>query len=289
MSYVDPSQHGGYHFPPLTPAIKRLILFNFAVFLANAVVLGFRQGGAIDWLGLSATGLADGYGLGVLRFLSYQFVHDPYGVAHLVSNCIGLYVFGRMAEGIIGYRGVYKLYLVSGFVGGLGHMALASILQHPSVPVIGASGAVYGMILFAAAHRPTAQISLIFFSLSLKALAGFLLFVGFYMVYVEAVSGYPEGVSHGAHLGGALGGYLVYRFGWFVDHVPYAYNDGLIGGFRKRMREGAAKRDAKRQQVRQETMDRLLDKIKDQGMDSLTSAERAFLQKASKDMGGGGR
>lgn len=59
-------------FPPLTPAIKLLLLINAGVFLINGILGGVL----IDWFGLSVNNVLDGFGLGLGRLMTYQFVHS---------------------------------------------------------------------------------------------------------------------------------------------------------------------------------------------------------------------
>lgn len=275
MSYAN--QMPGLAFPSLTPAIKRLLLANVAVFVAN-MLLGGRLTG---WFAFGWEQGWDGYGLGWLRLLSYQFTHSFADSWHLLMNMLVLYFFGTMAEGALGYRGTYKLYLVGGIVAALVHLGTTALMGRHNVPMVGASGSCYAFLVYAACMAPRSIVFLLFFPIPLGVLAGGLVFLGAYSMYVEIVTGYAEGIAHSAHLGGAAFGFLAYRRGWFRDWVPYVYQGGLFQNLGKRWQELRRARGEQRREADRRELDRLLEKVHASGMDSLTGAERRFLQQQS--------
>jgi membrane associated rhomboid family serine protease len=269
-----------FAFPELTPAVKRLLLVNVAVFLGNAVFTG----SLIDWFGFSWTAMWEGYGLGMLRILSYQFVHDWQGIGHIFFNMLSLYFFGTMAERSLGYLGIYKLYLVGGAVGGLVHLLLSLAGGYESATLIGASGACYAFIVYAAFMAPRQMVILLIFPVPLGWLAFGLVFIGLYQTYVEFVSGSGGGVSHGAHLGGALMGGLAYKLMWFRDYTTYGHGEGLIARWRNVLRERGRRRQADRERQSQAEVDRILEKVAKSGLGSLTAAERRVLDRRSEKL-----
>ncbi len=92
MSWADRryGSGGGVAFPPLTSGIKTLLFINLVVCLVDLVLGGKLSG----WLALSAPGLLDGFGLGVVRILTSQFVHSFRDPWHLLFNMLMLYLFG---------------------------------------------------------------------------------------------------------------------------------------------------------------------------------------------------
>jgi membrane associated rhomboid family serine protease len=204
-----------------------------------------------------------------------------------------LYFFGTMVEGrgalgfdaggaghggrYLGRTGIIKLYLGSGAVGGLLFVVVSALFGEPATPVIGASGAVYGIMMYAACIDPRRPIHLIFISVEIRYLVGFLVFVGLYSSYIGLFqSGGGDGVAHSAHLGGALWGYLAYRLGRSGRAVS---ETGLLAFWRHR-RAAAQRRSAERSQA---TLDRILEKVHRDGMSDLSAAERRFLERVSKD------
>lgn len=266
--------------PHLTPAVKRLMLVNAAVFLANMLAVGGL--GTRDWLALTWSGLWEGYGLGLLRLVTYQFTHSWGDPMHLLWNMLTLYFFGTWVEERIGYRGVYRLYLVGGIAGALLFLLLAWPQGQADVPLVGASGSCYAFLLYAAAMAPHATVLFVFIPVTLWVLAALLVGLGLYSTYVEFATGQSGGVAHGAHLGGAALGFAAQRLGWFRDWVPYERQEGILVSLRARwtrMVEERRDADAARDQQR---LDELLAKVHEKGLGSLSGPERRFLESASK-------
>lgn len=274
-AYTGPS----FGLPTLTPAIKRLLLLNAAVFVLNAV-LGGRL---TDWFAVSWSGLGDGYGLGTLRVVSYQFTHSFRDPMHLLWNLLVLYFFGTMAESALGYRGTFRLYLTAGAVGGLLQILLGRLQGMADMSVVGASGSCYAFLVYAACLAPRSLVIVLFFPIQLWVLAAFLVGIGVYSAYVELVVGSGSGVAHSAHIGGAAWGYVVHRFRWrwFHDLVPFVHQQGFWAGLRQRWQRARAARTARSAEQDQQRLDELLDKVHRQGIGSLSDAERRFLTKAS--------
>ena len=263
---MDYGQQGGFAMPRMTQGVKLLLIINVAVFLANAVLRGSLSA---HWFPLSWAGLSDGYGLGVLRFLTYQFTHSFRDPLHLILNMLVLYFFGTFVEGQIGKRRLLWLYFLSGVVGGVLHMVIT-----PSVRVVGASGACYGIMVYAAFVAPRMRVIFLIFPIEMRWLVGLLVFLGLYQLYVDL--GRSGGISHGAHLGGALWGAIAFRMA--------RAGIGPDFGIGNRVGRWKAQRDARAGQEKQRVLDDLLEKVHREGLNSLTPAERRFLDKASQQM-----
>jgi hypothetical protein len=120
---------------------------------------------------------------------------------------------------------------------------------------------------------PRATVILIVFPVQMRVLAWLLVGLGAYRLYANLLFG-GDGVAHGCHLGGALWGYLAYRY----RLEPLRVFD--------RFSAWRARRGAVTKAERQETLDRLLEKVHRQGLPSLTAAERRFLDRQSRDLRG---
>ncbi len=266
MSYGQDVQYGGFVWPRLTPGVKLLLIINVVVFFVNAVL----RGALGTWLGVSWNGAFEGYGLGLLRLVSYQFVHSYLSAWHLVMNMLVLYWFGGSVEMAIGKRRLLRLYLISGVVGGVVQLLLGRVLgTSPDLETVGASGSVYGIMVYMACLAPRAPTIL---HIELRWLVGILVAIGAYSTYIGLVEGISDGVAHGGHLGGALWGYLAFklpqrRWRWFGRVQSWQQN-----------------RKTRSQQQRQEIVDQLLDKVHKDGLGSLSNAERRFLEKYSQEM-----
>jgi membrane associated rhomboid family serine protease len=116
------------------------------------------------------------------------FLHDPSGLAHIGANMTFLLVFGALVEGALGSLPFLALYGLAGAAGGLLHVLVAPTA---TIPLVGASGAVFGVLAVAAVLRPR--------------LLGFAVAVAGVEVW-HALAGGNGNVSFGCHLGGFAAG-----------------------------------------------------------------------------------
>lgn len=286
MSYDGPR----FALPTLTPAIRVLVLANVAVFVANMFLVGRLSdapaNGGGHWFAFSWPGLFDGHGLGLLRALTYQFTHSFRDPMHLLMNLLVLWFFGPMVEGRLGRQGAWRLYLWGGLAGALGHLAIASLQGQEAVPLVGASGACYAFLVYAACLFPQATVLLVFVPVPLWGLAALLLGLGVYHTFVELSTGFSGGVAHGAHLGGAALGFVACHRQWFGDWIDLAGRErgpGLLARWRARWRQ---RRDAQQDRTataRDQQLDTILAKVKAEGIGSLGHEERRFLERISRE------
>jgi rhomboid family protein len=187
-------------------------------------------------------------------------------------------------EGTIGYRGVYKLYLSAGAFAALVHLAVSASQGYQNIPLVGASGACMAFLIYAACVAPRSMVLVVFLPVMLWVLAAFLVFLGIYSTYVEFVRGYPGGVAHSAHVGGAAFGFVAWKFGWFRDYRPYGWEAPAGKAPHRLLQRWRLWREHRTTQQRartQEQIDRILEKVGNSGMTSLTASERRALKKAS--------
>ena len=155
---------------------------------------------------------------------------------------------------------------------------MSTMFGHPGIPVIGASGSVYGIMVYAACVNPRRILHMIFISIEIRYLVGFLVFIGLYYSFVGIVGAGagPRSVADSAHLGGALWGFLAFKL--TKRGVIASREWGPFAWWRQRRGEHSA-RSAHR---RQETLDQILQKVHREGMGVLTPAERRFLERFSR-------
>ena len=283
----------GYGGRETTSAVKTLIIANAAVFglqtvLGGGLLPGF---GFIERWFSFVPGIAI-FGLQVWRFVTYMFLHA--GLFHIALNMFILWMFGSQIEALWGKR----TFLIYYFVCGIGAAVVYGLFNlfglSAFTPMLGASGAVYGILLAYGLTFPD-NIILVFFILPLKAKYAVVLFG-----LIEFLS-IPRGgsVAHLAHLGGMLAGYI-----FLQATAPGLARRGrratgdLTGAWRRfrtrsRMRvvrpedrkpggNGKGDADAGPRTPEQERIDAILDKISREGLKSLTDEEQEILRRAGR-------
>ena len=275
MSYATPGM-GNPLGLTLTPWVKRLLIANVAVFLLTWVLAFVRPGGFAEYLAFRPVeALARPW-----TILTYMFVHG--GLFHLLFNMLGLVFFGPRLEERWGSKEFLKFYLICGLGG-----ALLSCL-FPYQAIIGASAAVYGILLGFAFFWPDSPIYIWgILPIRAKWLVAILVAIS----VLSTVSGGASGVAHLAHLGGLGAAFLYLKSPW----APSAW--GPVASRRSGARAGAARAFARRAlgrpaplQVNVRTIathrandvDQILDKISAHGIASLTEEERRRLEEASQ-------
>ena len=224
----------------------------------------------------------------VWRLFTYMFVHG--GLGHIFFNMWGLFIFGSLLESRIGAARFLNLYLISGLCGA----GLWMLSNWNSVnPCIGASGAVFGVIIATAMFFPDMKIMLLLPPIPMK-LKTFAIVFGFLEVVFE-LTGTQSGVAHLAHLGGFLGGYLYIRLLykneiWDIFSFPKFKKSATKEGGLYSMNNppsGWNVTDKDDGRVSQAELDRVLDKMSLGGINSLTEAEMETLRKAREQMRSG--
>jgi membrane associated rhomboid family serine protease len=203
--------------------------------------------------------------------VTYMFLHG--GVWHLLFNMLGLFFFGPRLEDELGARDFLLLYFISGIAG-----ALLSFLT-PTSAIVGASGAIYGVLLGYAYFWPRDQI-LIWGVLPVEARWMVLI-----MTALSLYGGFSGGddVAHFAHLGGFAGGYLFLRLRKPRLRKPTVSASALPAPTHAELHRWARINREKMHEVNRAELDRIQAKIRDNGAASLTQTDREFLDRFSPD------
>jgi membrane associated rhomboid family serine protease len=275
-----------------------LLIAVFVCFVLQQIAEGVWGPGFVDsWFALSKDGLKAGR---VYELITFQFMHA--GWMHLIGNMIGLYFFGRAMEEVLGRKGLLKLYLLSGTVGGFVQIALA--FTFPSRfggGVVGASAGVFGLIAAFAARAPNDPITMFiyFFPVTFQAKVLLMLEAGMALLGLLGplinVTAFTGNIAHAAHLGGMLTGVLYIRgLGrgksfefWkpFARRTPEPKRE-LVGTGPRRAWRSARKplEDLPPAEFISREVDPILEKISAQGIHSLTERERQILEAARSKM-----
>jgi membrane associated rhomboid family serine protease len=208
----------------------------------------------------------------VWQIVTYMFLHASFG--HIFFNMLALWMFGSVLEREWGSREFLKFYLLTGIGGGLCYALVNVFLGGDAfIPTVGASGAIYGLLVAYAVLFPE-SIIYIYFVIPLKAKWFALIFGG-----IEFVTSFQHGsgVAHLAHLGGMAVGYVyLKRRRWFRGW------SNKMDEWKWKREEQSRKQDEENlDQIRRE-VDELLDKINQVGMHGLTRAEQKKLEKYSR-------
>jgi membrane associated rhomboid family serine protease len=246
-----------------------LLISNVVVFLLERLLLGLESAFALHRQGV----LAQPWTL-----VTYMFLHA--NTMHLLFNMLSLYFFGPRLEERLGSGAFGALYFVSGITGGL-----LSLVMSPSVGIVGASAAVFGVQLGFARYWPRDQILIwgvfpVEARLLVVLMTVLALFGGF--------TGSRDGIAHFAHLGGFLGGWLYLKLrDWRSPARQFRVKAGAL----ERASAGLGSADLRRWEaipreglhvVNREEVERLLAKARASGPGSLTADERACLNRFSE-------
>lgn len=286
---------GGFSFFP--PIIKTLIISNIVVFLITMLGGVYSIGGtSLSNIIMRFFALMPlGWGFLPWQLVTYLFLHGSF--FHLFFNMFILWMFGMELENMWGAKKFLTFYLICGAGAGLIHMFVSPIFAGIA-PTIGASGAVYGVLLAFAMMFPDRMIYLYFlFPVKAKYFVGFLIILGLFM----GISGTRDGIAHFAHLGGALIAFLyilaerdripVKR--WFSHFKRKQSSDNLRyhrGGVQDAKYYDIKENKQTRQQMKddpgidQERIDAILDKISKSGYQNLTEEEKRILFEASQKL-----
>jgi membrane associated rhomboid family serine protease len=225
-----------------------LVILNVAVFLVDSLLLhawarrefpdvppqfimrgGFM--GPIEFQGHYSIDLAI-HQLQLWRFVSYQFLHANF--MHLFFNMFGLYLFGPIVESYLGARRYLAYYLLCGCSGAVVYTLLyyLGILWAPdaATPMVGASAAIYGVLVAGAVLTPDTTVMLIFPPIPIQ-----LRYLAIIMVGLAAYAAFNNGHNAGgeaAHLGGAVLGFVLIRYRFAFN--PFAAGAPARAGARRR-------------------------------------------------------
>jgi membrane associated rhomboid family serine protease len=217
--------------------------------------------------------------------ITYMFVHA--GPLHLALNLAILFGFGPAVERKLGSRRFIVYFLYCGLSGAMFALAMAKVLRVD--PFVGASGALYGVILAFAMTWPEAQLNGLFVSVPITIRRAFFVLVGADLVLSVLVH---DGIAHLAHVGGAAAGYLFFWAQSLANRRAPARPSTVVRRpvvTPMRVEETVTELRPisppvadRRIEVKSDELDRVLDKISQSGIESLTSQERKFLAEVAE-------
>lgn len=222
----------------IPPVTKHLLIINFLLWFA-AIVLKRTAGIDLqDWLGLHFWRATD---FNAAQFITYMFMHDTSGIAHVFFNMFSLWMFGRIIEQVMGTKRYLFYYISCGLgaaliqqlaweydlrdmiaavnVGKTVIDATGQVITYNNFITVGASGAVFGILLAFGVLFPNMPMYIIPFPFPIKA-KWMVLGYGVIELFF-GVAGVMAGVAHFAHLGGMIVGFFI---------LWYWKRSGALGG-----------------------------------------------------------
>ncbi|MEM8946776.1 MAG: rhomboid family intramembrane serine protease [Planctomycetota bacterium] len=251
-----------------------LVLVTVGVYVAQIVVEGLTGMLALpsDWFRRPWE---------CYRLLTYGFLHDTRGMAHILINMAVLWMFGRELEAKYGKREFLWFYLSAIVFAGIGWSICEAFRNEPA-GVVGASGGVAAVMALFALNFPHRKVLFMFFipmPMWVAAVIG--------MLYdINLSLDRSSGIAGTAHLAGALFGLYYYRFNfspgrWLAD-VASGMNNSRRPTLRVHHPESDSAYDDRESEM-DARVNEILKKINEQGQDSLTWSERRFMEKASQE------
>lgn len=288
----------------IPPTIKALVGINVAVFLLDWLVLGmltYRGMPLSQWVvqlfGLMPPG--SGYFFPYWQLITYQFLHG--GFWHLFFNMFALWMFGSELDYMWGSRRFLTYYLLSGIGGGILNLFVNN------APTIGASGAIMGVLVAYGMTFPDRPVMI--FPLFIPIPAKIFVIIYAALDLFSGLTATDSGVAHFAHLGGALTGFLLLRYGDRIgifsalerlrpasrqkrlhQQLPREPIEAEFIEIPGRMAPGVkpvfhgASFFYKGEYISEETVDRILEKIAANGIESLSQHEKDILYEVSRRM-----
>lgn len=237
------SNSGGFmdRIPVVT---KNLIIINLLFWVASLALpkVGIDL---VEWLGLHFPGARDFY---PFQLVTYMFMHDTHSFSHVFFNMFAVYMFGRVLEQMWGPKRFLIFYMVTGIGAGLiqeltWFYDLKDVISAPQELInigggqilgkedfynlfitVGASGAVFGILLAFGMLFPNVPLYLMFIPIPIKA-KYFVIFYGLAELTMGVASFRGDSVAHFAHLGGMLFGYILIKY-WQkrnINNGPFYY------------------------------------------------------------------
>jgi membrane associated rhomboid family serine protease len=253
--------------PSITPAVKWLLIINVGVFLLEWIISGPETSGAVYFESVFALYPATlALTLQVWRLITYQFLHSDFG--HIFFNMLWLFFLGPPLERLWGTRKFLFFYLLCGAAGGVFYIILVYVKYLQAFPMVGASGAILGVVSACAILFPQSRVYLFPFPFSVSIRVIAIAFICFALLKVIFKSENAGGEA--AHLAGIAAG------------AVYVFSEKWRTALKLRFKASRWDRNVELERKLCIEVDRILKKVHDSGLGSLTASEKRILKKATK-------
>lgn len=249
----------------LSPFIKWMLIINGGVFLFQFIFRGQLE----YYLGLTPALFFADFPNYLYTVVTYMFLHSTGGIFHILINMFILWMFGTEIELTWGSRTFARFYLLAGLCGGL-----LTLIVYPgqAIPTIGASGAIYGILVAYWLLFPRRYLYLYFiFPVQVRWAIPALMLLSFISSDIR--------VAHMAHLGGALFGLAYLKLDWRLFSFGRKFKN-----LRYRRTEAKLHKNRQKAEDVMRKVDSILDRINEVGIENLTKSERKLLEEASSEL-----
>lgn len=227
----------------LPPGIKWLLISNTALFVLHYLARWAGTDFIVQYFGLRPLSVLQGWGL--YQLVTWMFVHSVPGFSHILFNMLALWMFGADLERTWGTKRFLQYYFLCGIGAGICVVIGNAIYGSLDTRTIGASGAIYGVLLAFGMLFPDSTV-LFSFLFPIKA-KYFVMIIGA-IAFLSSFGATGSGVSHVAHLGGMLFGYLYLRTRFtgtdVLGSVRRQYEDWKVERARKKFQVYLRKRES---------------------------------------------
>lgn len=198
-------------FSHLTDVVKNILLINIIMFLGAGAFMNFIGSDRI----MLALHYFESPHFRPYQIVTHIFMHSNQGITHILFNMFAVFMFGPILEATWGARRFLSYYLITALGAAALHTLVNYVSYHqfggaPPVPMLGASGAVFGLLLGFGVYYPNNVIQLLIPPIPIKAKYFVMIYAGIELYL--GIGQYNTGVAHFAHLGGALTGLIVIWF-----------------------------------------------------------------------------
>ena len=246
-------------FPQITPMVRRLLIINVGVYFLQ--ILGAERV-LVEWFSLYPVSLS--VALQLWRLVTYQFLHG--GVLHILLNMLGLFFLGPTLERYWGSRKFLIFYLSCGVAGGLFYLLLVAIGFLQALPMVGASGAILGMLAACAILFPHFVVFIFLFPVPIRVAA-----IAFTAIYLITL------ITRGANAGGDAA-----HLAGMAAGAVYVFSQSWRAKLRLKIQSGRRQKKIATERNLQVEVDRILKKVHDSSIQSLTPKEKKILRQATE-------
>ncbi len=249
--------------PRITPVVKWLLIINIVVFVASFMI---KPLGVFFYRWFSVFPASLGLALQLWRIITYQFLHDINGFGHIFGNMLVLFFFGPMLERHWGSKKFLIFYLLCGAMGGILYPLLAFAGWLKVGALVGASGAIFGMLAAGAILFPNLNV----YIWGIFPIRFIILAIILAVISIMNIFGGENAGGEAAHLAGMAAG------------AVYVFSESWRAKFKLKLRSDQSDKQMTTTIDLQAELDRILQKVHESGIHSLTSKERKTLKRVTE-------